>query len=461
MKKKALFAAIVLAAVPVSGLAGQEVWPEDCDTCSQPVNIGLAIGEVVLINGFVNGFNRLTRGAEGEFAYVSPASWLRNLNRGWEFDDNDFKTNQIAHPYHGSTYFNAARSNGIDFWGSTLFAFGGSLMWEYFGETHRPAPNDLVSTAVGGIALGEMLYRTSSLVLDNTATGGGRIWREVAGTLLNPIRGFNRLIHGDWTRVGANPEDRRPGSGVRSVWDVGIRPVGEDSLGNDLAAVFAEFDLWYGAALNGDYKKPYETFELRLQLNGSDKAVVGRVQQSGLLSGTPLWDEDSPPEGTRHMVVVSQHFDYVNNDAIELGSSAVGVGLLSRFPLGKQWNINTRVIPKAIIMGGMYNPLTSTGKRDYDFGSGLGLEAFLMLWWKNRQVFEASYWGEWQVTVAGTPGTNIVHALNARARIPIVSFLGLGGEVIYVKRIGEFSGLPRLEGDATQFRFFVALFTDY
>ena len=188
---------------------------------------------------------------------------------------------------------------------------------------------------------------------------------------------------------------------------------------------------------------------------------MGRVQQSGLLSGTPLWDEDAPPEGARHMVVVSQHFDYVNNDAIELGSSAVGVGLLSRFPLGKQWNLSSRVIPKAIIMGGMYNPLTSTGKRDYDFGSGLGLEAFLMLWWKNRQVFEASYWGEWQYTVAGTEGTNIVHVLNARARVPILSFLGVGGEVIYVKRIGDFTGLPRLEGDATQFRLFVALFTDY
>ena len=459
MKTKALFAAIILAATPLSGLAGQEVWPEDCDTCSQPVNIGLAIGEVVLINGFVNGFNRLTRGEEGEFAYVSPASWLRNLNRGWEFDDNDFKTNQIAHPYHGSTYFNAARSNGIEFWGSTLFAFGGSLMWEYFGETHRPAPNDLVSTAVGGIALGEMLYRTSSLVLDNTATGGGRIWREVGATLLNPIRGFNRLIHGDWTRVGANPPDRRP-TRILSVWDVGVRPTGEDSLGNDLSALFAEFDFWYGSPFQGDYKKPYETFELRLQFNGSDKAVVGRVQQSGLLSGTPLWDEDAPPDGSRHMVVVSQHFDYVNNDAIELGSSAIGVGLLSRFPLGKQWNLSTRVIPKAVIMGGMYNPLTSIGKRDYDFGSGLGLEAFLMLWWKNRQVFEASYWGEWQYTIAGTQGTNIVHVLNARARVPILSFLGLGGEVIYVKRIGDYSGLPRLEGDATQVRLFVAIFTD-
>ena len=46
----------------------------------------------------------------------------------------------------------------------------------------------IVSTGVGGIAMGEMTYRLSSTILDNTATGAGRIWREIAATAVSSRR---------------------------------------------------------------------------------------------------------------------------------------------------------------------------------------------------------------------------------------------------------------------------------
>ena len=39
-------------------------------------------------------------------------SWKDNLLNGFEWDDNHFNTNQLAHPYHGSMYFCSARANG-------------------------------------------------------------------------------------------------------------------------------------------------------------------------------------------------------------------------------------------------------------------------------------------------------------------------------------------------------------
>jgi hypothetical protein len=67
-------------------------------------------------------------------------------------------------------------------------------MWEEFGEVWAPAPNDFFNTSLGGITLGEILFRFSSLTLDNRATGSNRVVREVGATLINPVRGFNRLV---------------------------------------------------------------------------------------------------------------------------------------------------------------------------------------------------------------------------------------------------------------------------
>src|SRR5205823_5754147 len=47
---------------------------------------------------------------KADFAKVTFESIGYNLKfSNWEWDDNSFKTNQFAHPYHGSVYFNSFR----------------------------------------------------------------------------------------------------------------------------------------------------------------------------------------------------------------------------------------------------------------------------------------------------------------------------------------------------------------
>jgi len=452
-------AAIVLVSAPLSGLAAQEVFPLDCDTCEQQPNPALAAAEVALINVVVNVFNRVTRGEEGEFAYVSPASWQRNIEIGWEFDDNNFSTNMFAHPYHGSTYYSAARSNGMNFWESAPFAFGGSLMWEYLGETHLPAPNDFIATSVGGIALGEMLHRTSNLVLDNEATGGSRIWRELAGTLLNPVRGFNRLIHGDMGRVGANPPDRFP-SRIRSLWDFGGRPV-TDSVGEQERHFFANFNLWYGDPHNGDIKKPFNSFELRLQLNAADKSAIGRLQVLGTLYGDQLSSEESQqdPSKTNHIFAVTQHYDYLENQAFELGGNALGMGLLSRWPVSESFSLTSRLIGSFVLLGGIRSPYAEVSGRTYDFGTGLGLQTYIMGWHKGRQVLELLYWGEHLQVIDGSPGNHTVHIFGATARFPI-AFFGIGASVTHAIRDGNFRDFPDITETGTRVGILLTFFTD-
>jgi hypothetical protein len=46
--------------------------------------------------------------------------------------------------------------------------------------------NDMISTGVGGMSRGELSYRISSLILDNTKTGGRRILRDLGALAFNP-----------------------------------------------------------------------------------------------------------------------------------------------------------------------------------------------------------------------------------------------------------------------------------
>lgn len=92
------------------------------------------------INMSVWGFNRFV--ANEDFARINMNSIRNNLKTLPVWDTDKFSTNLVAHPYHGSLYFNAARSNGLSFWQSIPVTFGGSLMWEYFMETERPSLND-------------------------------------------------------------------------------------------------------------------------------------------------------------------------------------------------------------------------------------------------------------------------------------------------------------------------------
>jgi hypothetical protein len=102
--------------------------------------------------------NRYVR--KEKFAYITWESLHDNLRlRSWKWDADNFINNQFSHPYHGSLYYNAFRSEGFRFWQSVPAAFAGSLVWEIAAEMETPAINDLVNTTLGGIAWGEVTHR--------------------------------------------------------------------------------------------------------------------------------------------------------------------------------------------------------------------------------------------------------------------------------------------------------------
>lgn len=161
-------------------------------------SFALAAGEVVLLEVLPWSVNRYV--AQSKFAYISVDTVRENLETGFTYDRDSFRTDQSSHPFHGSLFFNAARSNGYSFWESGLFSFFGSFLWETSMESEPPAINDLVNTTLGGMDKGEIAHRLSTLLLDNTARGGSRFWRELGAAVINPVGAFNRLLRGDLNR---------------------------------------------------------------------------------------------------------------------------------------------------------------------------------------------------------------------------------------------------------------------
>lgn len=104
--------------------------------------------------------------------------------------DNDLAViNYIGHPYQGSFYFNATRSQGARFWQASLFTILQSALWEYVweGGLEQPSIQDLIITPLGGILLGELSHRATLAMRKN-----GFQWYEIIATcIINPAFAIN------------------------------------------------------------------------------------------------------------------------------------------------------------------------------------------------------------------------------------------------------------------------------
>ncbi len=439
----------VLAPARVAAQADSVRIDFECPSCAGKARVGIAFMEDVGLQIGVNLINQFI--IKDSSQDVTPETWGRNLREGWEFDDNNFNTNQFAHPYHGNINFNTARSNGLDYWSSIPFAALGSLIWEYFGEIHRPSLNDYISTTVGGVALGELTFQLSSLVLDNQARGKGRFWREMAALAINPARGVNRAFYGDWGRVGPNPADRDPEQ-LQGGMRVGFRVVDEgNGLSEGNGRFFLNFNFLRGDPLEQEYRKPFDVFAFDVQLNAQEEKIIGRLTVHGRLYGKRLDHGERP----RHALLVTQDYDYYNTVAYKLGGQSVNVGVMSRFELGSKLRLTTSAMGKAVILAAVNSEFQDGPNRDYDFGPGLGFSVGGILARNGLQLARVSYAMQVIHNVNGLAGDHYLQEAVVDASLPLSRRMSIGGQGHFYHRRSEYRTFPSVSQDTPEVQAYV------
>jgi len=412
-----------------------ELMNDDFKPWESEKHFAIGVGEVAILEFIPWALAKWFRTWEDpadNWANVSSKTWWSNLQNGFEYDGDNFLTNNFSHPYHGALFFNAGRTNGYDFWESSAFSLAGSAVWEFFGETFRPSFNDWIYTGVGGANLGEIFYRLSSMVTDNRASGSERVWSEIWGTLLNPVRGFNRAISGEMGQNFDNPEWSRPDDFL-IAFDGGTRSIDKDGDKNytskEVEGLFT-LNLAYGNRFKA--RKPFDFFGFEFAI-ASNKPHFTTMNSTGYLFGWEL-------EKNKHHLDVSLDFNF--NDLIKeevsgtdtvykgflFGSTQIFPHLSSIFPIGEKTNIVTRFGINGIMIGSTPNDFyVDVEGRTNDFGPGVGTRLYAAIQNGIWNYVSILYYGAWIWTQSQPDNSkHHIHFLILEAQYPITKYFSIG-----------------------------------
>jgi hypothetical protein len=286
-----------------------------------------------------------------------------------------------------------------------------------------------------------MLYRFSSLVLDNRSTGSGRTWRELGATVLSPTRGFNRAISGQWGEVGENPDDWRTGF-MRGRFDIGWRVVTDsvqieaDDFRENFVTVGIDFD--YGDPHDLEFSRPFDFFEVTVNLVSNENKPLTSLFVNGLLVRTDLRNT----ERSDLRFGVTHRYSYINSKFFESGNQSFGAGLLWRRRTGQVSDLRARVGVEGIVLGAISSEYADVVGRSYDYGPGVGWGLQVTWEHRNRELVKLDY-HSWLIhTVNGAQGGEHISSIaSLRGVLPLFGPLGIGAEVAVVQRNSYYSEL--------------------
>lgn len=419
-------------------------------------NYLLPIGEIIVLNVGVWSMSR----------YISPQPWARislnsvkeNWKHQWVWDADHFSTNQLMHPYHGNLYFNLARSNGLNFWESAPYSLAGSFMWEMCMELNYPSRNDLITTTMGGIALGEMTYRLSSKILDERTTGSERVWREIGAFLLSPMRGVNRFFRGEMGKV-----KQKSSYEIEDVYSsVSVGPslyYEPQKMYSGNGNVSLRLDLYYGNPYAEKTRKPYDFFNVKTIFNFGTQPLINQVNVSGFLFGKNLRYKDDQ----KILVGLFQHFDYFNNVGYEVFGQSLGPGIMYKFPTNPSVDFQTSLHFTGIILGGGSNikeafkyEADGTAYRDYNFSIGFTTKFETLLNLKNRAYLFIGLYNFQFYTEDGADGKDNLLIFNPRIGFAVTPTMYVGSEINVYTRTSKYDKYGTFKTGINELRLFIS-----
>lgn len=407
-----------------------------------------------------------------EYIFPTRKAWSDAFKDGFEWDKDPIQTNFFGHPYNGSFYFTGARAAGLTFWESIPYTLGGSLTWELFSETERPSMNDIFSTTFGGIILGEILYRISSQVLDDSESGWSRLGRELLAAGIAPFRGFDRLLTRHAWRDGP--------AGVKKRFEIalntGLERVGTIEFNNQIPAIADEpqqddkrnalltaVQVDYGDWLPNEHGTlaPFDAFRFYASANLSSRNGFQGVQiyGDGLIHGWSSWiTSDTGHDQDNNVLGFNATYDYQGISQVNLSGIGLGPGdtIIFRRKNGQSFRLGVDFQWVPIL--GTTSADTAQSGRDYNLAVG-GAAGVNMQWdlarWGRLGFRARHYLG---AVVSGESGLEYTQYSRFWYEIDLVpKLLGLGIAPTVVSRYGRYDSGTVFRGNFESTQIYVTL----
>lgn len=269
------------------------------------------------------------------WADISLQTISNNFKKGMEWDNDTFITNQLGHPYHGAMFHSIARANGFNFFESTIYTTLGNFIWEFFLESNYPSLNDTIMTTLGGMTLGEALYRMAGLVVDEDSLGLGRALRETLAFFINPVFGLKTLT-GNTSQI-VNPSEKH-----YYLLDL---PIGAYRSSTDKTSFVIATNFEYRDFLkNNPQVAPYDWFSLDCRFGFHEDGFRDKeIFTTGVIAGKKIKGALTGLFGV---------FDYMNTHTAEkMSVVGVGPGLVTVFSPDSSLYFNSSGV-LSIIFGG-------------------------------------------------------------------------------------------------------------
>jgi hypothetical protein len=248
-------------------------------------------------------------------------SWKDNLLNGFEWDDNQFSTNQFAHPYHGSMYFCSARGQRLRFLrvGAVrvrgqrdvgVLRRGAQRLDQRLGGDERrrhdvrrgaaPAVGECVRLACDGL--------------------GARVARS-RWLLVNPMGGINRMFTGEMTEVAPPPRSGSTARSPRPCAPASASPASTRCRTPTLRARSSACVACTGIPRAASCASRSMRSASTSSSTRDDASFIGRAQ---VLGSCAAGEDRAQRRNTRTYFAVVNGFDYIDNWAYTFGGENLG-----------------------------------------------------------------------------------------------------------------------------------------
>lgn len=181
-------------------------------------------------------------------------------------------------------------------------------------------------------------------------------------------------------------------------------------------------------------KRPFDHFTMNLGFSVISNPVAN-VSLRGQLWKIDLAESDK----SRHILQLTQNFDYLNSSIYRLSANSMGVEWRSEYRFGDGWRMWSRVQPVFIALGAASTEYYLNVERDYNLGPGGGWKTAITVRKPRAWLVSASSDRYWIHTQSGAKGDEMIDIHSIEVQRDVWKILGIGLSYHVYDRFGYYT----------------------